>query len=77
MLFYTPFPVSRLSAINSPSHAEWHGFLPQYLKSNFMVVPFIALLVLLILVVFFIAKAGKKERKGEDLGEPGKHMSHS
>ena len=41
-----------------------------------MVVPFIALLAILALVVYFIAKAGKKERKGEDLGEPGKHMSH-
>ena len=41
-----------------------------------MVVPFIALLIILVVVVYFIAKAGKKERKGEDLGEPGQHMSH-
>lgn len=42
-----------------------------------MLVPFIALLFVLALVVFFIVKAGKKVKKGEDLGEPGKHMSHS
>jgi hypothetical protein len=40
-----------------------------------MVVPFIALLAILAFVVFFLVKAGKKEKRGEDLGEPGKHMS--
>ena len=36
-----------------------------------MVVPFIALLVIIAFVVFFLVKAGKKESKGEDLGEHG------
>jgi len=37
-----------------------------------MVVPFIALVVLIIVVVYFLAKAGKKKSEGKDLGEPGK-----
>ena len=39
-----------------------------------MVVPFIALLAVIILVVYFLVKAGKKTSKGKDLGEPGKGM---
>lgn len=37
-----------------------------------MVVPFIALLAVIILVVYFLVKAGKKTSEGKDLGEPGK-----
>ena len=37
-----------------------------------MVVPFIALIVVIIGVVYFLIKAGKKKSEGKDLGEPGK-----
>lgn len=42
------------------------------LYEKIMVVPFIALVVLIIVVVYFLAKAGKKKSEGKDLGEPGK-----
>jgi hypothetical protein len=34
-----------------------------------MVVPFIALLAIIILVVMFLSKAGKKKAEGSDMGE--------
>ena len=37
-----------------------------------MVVPFIALLIVIVGVVYFLIKAGKKTSEGDDLGEPGK-----
>ncbi len=37
-----------------------------------MVVPFIALLAVIILIVYFLVKAGKKKNEGESIGEPGK-----
>lgn len=37
-----------------------------------MVVPFIALIAIIVLVIYFLAKAGKKKSEGKDLGEPGK-----
>jgi hypothetical protein len=37
-----------------------------------MVVPFIALIAIIVLVVYFLAKASKKKAEGKDLGEPGK-----
>jgi hypothetical protein len=37
-----------------------------------MVVPFIALIILIIAVVYFLIKAGKKTSEEKDLGEPGK-----
>jgi hypothetical protein len=37
-----------------------------------MVVPFIALIILIIAVVYFLVKASKKTSEGKDLGEPGK-----
>jgi hypothetical protein len=37
-----------------------------------MVISFIALLAIIILVVYFLGKAGKKKSDGESLGEPGK-----
>ena len=39
-----------------------------------MVVPFIALLLIIIAVIYFLVKAGKKEAKGENIGEPGQSM---
>lgn len=39
-----------------------------------MIVPFIALLAVIIIVIYFLVKAGKKESKGEDLGEPGRSL---
>lgn len=50
---------------------RWHGFEFSFTKNN-MVVPFIALIAIIILVVYFLAKAGKKKFEGKDLGEPGK-----
>ena len=44
------------------------------LEKQVMVIPFIALILVIIAVVFFLAKAGKKESKGENIGEPGKTM---
>jgi len=35
-----------------------------------MVVPFIALIVILIVLVLFFVLAGKKKSQGEDLGDP-------
>jgi len=37
-----------------------------------MVVPFIALIIVIVAVVYFLVKAGKKKAEGKDLGEPGK-----
>jgi hypothetical protein len=37
-----------------------------------MVVPFIALIVVIVAVVYFLVKAGKKTNEGKSLGEPGK-----
>jgi hypothetical protein len=37
-----------------------------------MVVPFIALIIVIIAVVYFLVKAGKRTSEGENLGEPGK-----
>jgi hypothetical protein len=37
-----------------------------------MVVPFIALIIVIIGVVYFLVKAGKKTSEGKSLGEPGK-----
>jgi hypothetical protein len=37
-----------------------------------MVVPFIALIVVIVGVVYFLVKAGKKNSEGKDLGEPGR-----
>jgi hypothetical protein len=42
------------------------------LENRFMVVPFIALLAIIILVIYFLAKAGKKKAEGRDLGETGR-----
>jgi hypothetical protein len=37
-----------------------------------MVIPFIALIAIIVGVVYFLVKAGKKKSEGQDLGEPGK-----
>jgi hypothetical protein len=37
-----------------------------------MVTPFMALIIVIIAVVFFLVKAGKKTSEGRNLGEPGK-----
>jgi len=37
-----------------------------------MFIPFIALIVIIVGIVYFLVKAGKKSSKGSDLGEPGK-----
>ena len=37
-----------------------------------MVVPFIALIIVIVAVVYFLVKAGKKTSEGKGLGEPGK-----
>jgi hypothetical protein len=37
-----------------------------------MVIPFIALIVIIIGVIVFLAKAGKKQSEGKDLGETGR-----
>lgn len=37
-----------------------------------MVVPFIALIIVIVGVVYFLVKAGTKKSEGKDLGEPGK-----
>ena len=41
-----------------------------------MVVPFLALIVVIIAVIWFLVMAGKKKSKGERLGERGKTMGH-
>jgi hypothetical protein len=40
-----------------------------------MVVPFIALLAIIILIVWFMAGAAKRNKKGEGLGETGRTES--
>jgi hypothetical protein len=50
---------------------RWHRFGFSF-KKEIMVVPFIALIVIIIAVVYFLVKAGKKNSHGRDLGEPGK-----
>ncbi|MFL5773198.1 MAG: hypothetical protein ACJ75F_08570 [Flavisolibacter sp.] len=40
-----------------------------------MVVPFIALLVIIIGVIMFLVKAGKRKTEGKDLGETGRVRS--
>jgi hypothetical protein len=37
-----------------------------------MVIPFIALLVVIIGIIFFLGKAGKRKSEGKDLGETGR-----
>jgi hypothetical protein len=37
-----------------------------------MVIPFIALLAIIVLVIVFLTKAGKRRNEGKDMGEPGK-----
>jgi hypothetical protein len=37
-----------------------------------MVIPFIALIAVIILVIVFLTKAGKRQSEGKDMGEPGK-----
>jgi len=37
-----------------------------------MVIPFIALIAVIIAVIYFLVKAGKETSDGKDLGEPGK-----
>ena len=37
-----------------------------------MVIPFIALVVIIIAVIVFMAKAGKRKDEGKDLGETGR-----
>jgi hypothetical protein len=37
-----------------------------------MVVPFIALIVVIVLVIYFLVFSGKKKSEGKDLGETGR-----
>jgi len=37
-----------------------------------MVVPFVALIVVIAIVIYFLVKAGKKKSEGKSLAEPGK-----
>lgn len=37
-----------------------------------MVIPFIAMILVIIVIVYFLVKAGKKKSEGKNLGEPGK-----
>jgi hypothetical protein len=37
-----------------------------------MLIPFIALIVIIVGVVYFLVKAGKKSSEGKELGESGK-----
>ena len=44
----------------------------RWLKIKAMLIPFIALIVIIVGVVYFLVKAGKKSSEGKGLGEPGK-----
>lgn len=37
-----------------------------------MVIPFIALIVVIVGIIYFLVKAGKESSEGRDFGEPGK-----
>jgi hypothetical protein len=52
-----------------PDDSHWHGF-SFHEKKLFMVVPFIALIIVIIAVVWFFAGAAKRKNKGKDLGDP-------
>ncbi len=39
---------------------------------NIMVVPFLALIAIIVLVIVFLTKAGKRKSEGKTMGEPGK-----
>jgi hypothetical protein len=42
-----------------------------------MVVPFIALIVVIAVVIYFLVFAGKRKNKGRDLGETGRRVEDS
>jgi hypothetical protein len=42
------------------------------LLKKIMVVPFIALVAVIVAIVYFLVKAGKKKSEGKDLGEHGR-----
>jgi len=39
-----------------------------------MIIPFIALVLVIVLIIWFIAGAQKRNSKGKDMGEPGRTM---
>lgn len=39
-----------------------------------MIVPFIALIVIVVLVVYFLVFSGKRKSEGKDMGETGRTM---
>ena len=43
-----------------------------FLSKKTMVVPFIALIAIVVLVIVFLTKAGKRKSEGKDMGEPGR-----
>jgi hypothetical protein len=44
----------------------------KWLSKKHMVIPFIALIAIIVLVIVFLSKAGKRKSEGKDMGEPGK-----
>ena len=51
---------------------QWHGFPDGFKKEIVMIIPFIALLAIIIGIVVFMAKAGKRKSEGKDLGDTGR-----
>jgi hypothetical protein len=42
------------------------------IKQRVMIIPFIALIFVIIAVILFFVLGGKKKSQGQDLGEPGR-----